>query len=64
MGHAVLPEHGEVHGSEELLVPDFHRVLPLAGQRGEELVEPPGELLGAHAALPADGLELEDERPR
>ena len=63
MGHPVLPKHGEVHGREELLVPDLHRVLALAGQRGEELVQPAGEVLGRHAALPADGLELEDERP-
>ena len=63
MGHAVLPQHREVHGGEELLVPDLDRVPPLPRQRREELVQPGGEPLGRHAARPADGLELEDERP-
>ena len=64
MGHAVLAQHGEVHRGEELLVPDLDRVHRLARQRGEELVQPPGEALGRHAAPPPDGLELEDERAR
>ncbi len=63
MGHPVLPQHREVHGGEELLVPDLDRVAALAGQGAEELVEPGGEALGRHAGRPADGLKLEDERP-
>jgi hypothetical protein len=60
--HAVLTQHGEVHGGEEFLVPELHRVHPLARQRGEEFVQPAGEALGCHSASSADGLELEHER--
>ena len=63
MGDAVLAQHREVHGREELLVPDLDGVLALPRKRREERVEPVGELLRPDAAPAGDGLELEHERP-
>ncbi len=63
MGHAVFPKHREVGGRQVLLVPEFHRVRRRAGQGGEELVEPVGELLRQGLRLAGDRLELEYEWP-
>ena len=61
MRDVVLPEHCQVGRGEVLLIPELDGVGGLGGELGEEGVESLGEIGGADALLPGDGLDLEDE---